>query len=69
MGEMADYYLEQGGFFEGDWDESKTCKYCNKTGLYWDEFPGLGWRLVDLKTMSVHECKQYDVGSSTKVSI
>jgi len=57
MGDMAELYDYD--YDDEDFDQLKTCKYCGKTELMWDETPGLGWRLVNFVTWTPHTCEQY----------
>jgi len=34
----------------------KTCKYCKKSGLIWNEFYPHRWKLFDPITRSIHSC-------------
>mgnify|MGYP003428698129 CR=1 FL=1 len=36
--------------------QTKTCRYCKKTGLHWEETEN-GWRLAD--ETGLHTCPQY----------
>jgi hypothetical protein len=56
MGDFADMY-------DYDYDPSDfsvTCKFCGRSGLYWDEDGAYGWRLVDLRGRQ-HRCRREDI--------
>ncbi len=62
MGDIADWMLDQAicGGLEDDWEQlprQKTCAYCGKGHLYWQETE-FGWRLFD-RNGNMHSCTEH----------
>ena len=66
MGDMADWLTELHMFDDDDNDymvhhNTVRCKYCGRDGFVWFQFDdSKEWRLVTLKTNTVHKCGAYD---------